>query len=360
MEFRQTIRRVWARLGKRLRGYSGDKKRDHPKDYQERIAKEVEFFKSYENVHDLPAIFHYWSNKYLVAKYRQFGFENPRQFFCLYMRRACRNFQNQTCPFVSVGSGNCDVEVELAETLLQSGVDNFVLECLDVNQAMLDRGEALARERKVAQNMSFSNSDINSWRPKQKYHFVMANQSLHHLVELELLFDKIYQALHSDGYFVADDMIGRNGHMRWPEALAVLNELWKELPERYKYNHQLRRLEIQFDNWDCSKEAFEGIRSQDILPLLIKKFHFDLFVAFANIVDIFVDRSFGHNFDPNNEWDREFIDKVHFIDEVNIENGTIKPTHMTAAMTRQASSQTIIYKRLSPEFCVRWPEEKQA
>src|SRR5437867_9875356 len=139
MEFRQMIRRVWARLGKRLRGYSGDKKRDHPKDYQERIAKEVEFFKSYENVHDLPAIFHYWSNKYLVPKYRQFGFGNPKEFFSSYMQRACKDFHAETCRFVSVGSGNCDVEVELVEGLLECGVNNFVLECLDVNQPMLNR-----------------------------------------------------------------------------------------------------------------------------------------------------------------------------------------------------------------------------
>ena len=332
MEFRQTISRVWAGLGNRLRGHSSDKT-DQTREYQERMAKEVEFFKSYENVHDLPGIFHYWSNKYMVPKYRQFGFDNPKQFFAMYMQRACRNFQNETCHFLSVGSGNCDVEVELVEVLLQSGVDNFVLECLDINQAMLDRGRALAQERTVAENMSFSNSDINSWRPKHKYHIVMANQSLHHFVELEVLFDKIYQTLHPHGYFVTDDMIGRNGHMRWPEALAVFHPLWKELPERYKYNHQLRRVEIEFDNWDCSKEAFEGIRSQDILPLLIKKFHFDLFVAFANIVDVLVDRSFGHNFDTNNEWDQEFIDRVHAMDDLNIENGTIKPTHMTAAMT---------------------------
>lgn len=357
MEFKQTIRRVWANLGNKVRGYLRSKS---DQEYQERMAKEVDFFKSYENVHDLPGIFHYWSNKYLVPKYREFGFDNPKQFFGTYMKRVCRNFRNETCDFLSVGSGNCDVEVELTENLLQSGVSNFVLECLDVNQSMLSRGQALAQEKGILRNMLFCNSDINSWQPQHPYHLVMANQSLHHLVELEGLFDKVYRALHVDGYFLADDMIGRNGHMRWPEALAVLNELWKELPEKYKYNHQLKRLEIEFGNWDCSREAFEGIRSQDILPLLIKKFHFDLFVGFANIIDVFVDRSFGHNFDPNGEWDRNFIDRVHAIDEVNLENGTIKPTHMTAAMTKQSSGPTITYKHLSPEFCVRWPDKKMS
>jgi SAM-dependent methyltransferase len=324
-------------------------------DYKGKLQKEVEFFKSYENVHDLPGIFHYWSNKYLVPKYRQFSFGNPKEFFSSYMQRACKDFHNETCCFVSVGSGNCDVEVELVEGLLQSGMNNFVLECLDVNQPMLNRGRALAQKKKVDLNMVFSNSDINSWRPKEKYHIVMANQSLHHFVELEILFDKIQSSLLTQGYFLTDDMIGRNGHMRWPEALVILNDLWKELPNSYKYNHQLKRLEVQFDNWDCSKEAFEGIRSQDILPLLIQKFQFDLFLGFANVVDVFVDRSFGHNFDTEKEWDLKFIDKVHEIDESNIESGNIKPTHMTAAMTKHPCDRMKTYKHLTPKFCVRWP-----
>jgi hypothetical protein len=161
----------------------------------------------------------------------------------------------------------------------------------------------------------------------------MGNQSLHHFVELEVLFDKIHSAPLPQGYFLTHDMIARNGHARWPEALAIINDLWNELPNRYRYNHQLKRLEIVFDNWDCSKEALEGIRSQDIPPLLMQRFHFDLFVGFANLVDVFIDRSFGHNFDVKSQWDREFIDKVHQIDESNIENGRIKPSHMTAAMT---------------------------
>ncbi len=324
------------------------------------MRQEIRRFKSCRNVHDLPDIFHYWSNKYLVPKFIPFGFGNPQEFFRLYMMRCCHRFKNEACRFISIGSGNCDLETELARMLLKSGGGgNFVLECLDINQHMLNRGRAMAEENGLLNHMRFICSDITLWRPTKQYHLVMASQALHHFVELERLFDNIYQTLHPDGYFVTDDMIGRNGHMRWPEALAIVNELWKELPEKYKYNHQLKRMEIEYENWDCSKEgreSFEGIRSQDILPLLLKKFHFDLFIAFGNVINIFVDRSFGHNFDPNNEFDLGFIDKVHAIDEQNIESGVIKPTQMVAAMTKNSTAQTKIYNHLSPEFCVRWPD----
>ena len=321
-----------------------------------KMRQEIKRFKSCRNVHELPAIFHYWSNKYLVPKFLPFGFGNPKEFFHLYMMRCCRRFAGEDCRFISIGSGNCDLETEIARMLLKSGVSNFVLECLDVNQHMLKRGRALAEENGLLNHMRFVCSDITLWEPIEQYHLVMVNHSLHHFVALELLFDNIHKVLHPEGYFVADDMIGRNGHMRWPEALAIVHELWKELPDRYKYNHQLKRMEIEYENWDCSKQGgFEGVRSQDILPLLLKKFHFNLFIGFGNVIDVFVDRNFGHNFDPNNKFDTEFIDRLHAIDEQSIESGAIKPTHMTAAMTKNAMVQTKIDNRLSPEFCVRWP-----
>ena len=322
-----------------------------------KMRQEIKRFKSCRNVHELPAIFHYWSNKYLVPKFLSFGFGNPKEFFHLYMMRCCLRFAGDDCRFISIGSGNCDLETEIARMLLKSGGSNFVLECLDVNQHMLKRGRTLAEENGLLNHMRFVCSDITLWEPDEQYHLVMVNHSLHHFVALERLFDNIHKVLHPEGYFVVDDMIGRNGHMRWPEALAIVQELWKELPDCYKYNHQLKRLEIEYENWDCSRYGgFEGIRSQDILPLLLKKFHFDLFVGFGNVIDVFVDRNFGHNFDPNSKFDTEFIDRVHAIDEKSINSGAIKPTHMTAAMTKNGMVQTKMNNHLAPEFCVRWPD----
>src|SRR5262249_3930281 len=132
-----------------------------------------------------------------------------------------------------------------------------------------------------------------------------------------------------------------------------VNQLWDELPDTYKYNHGLKCIEKKFPNSDCSTVGFEGIRAQDILPLLMRYFYFELFIAFGNIVDVFVDRTYGPNFDVVSEWDRSFVDRVQALDESEIESGRVKPTHMVAALTKQPVSQTKIYKHLSPEFCVR-------
>src|SRR5262249_45193314 len=145
-------------------------------------------------------------------------------------------------------------------------------------------------------------------------HVVLANQCLHHVVELESLLDGIYRTLSPDGFFLIDDMIGRNGHQRWPEALHFVKKFWRELPDSYRFNVGLKRIDKHYENSDFSTNGFEGIRAEDILPLLVERFHFDFFVGFGNVVDVFLDRVYGPNFDPRKEWDREFIDRVHEVD----------------------------------------------
>ena len=320
--------------------------------YRSRVESERLAFENV-NVQDLPPILHHWSNKYLVPILAPLGFTDVIQCFREYMARACRSMPDETAQFLSVGAGTCASEINIAEWLRENSIANYSFTCLDINPNLLKKAKASAREKDLAAHFKFETFDINSWKLHRTYQAIVAFQSLHHFVELEVLFDKIHAALDPAGYFLADDMIGRNGHQRWPEALKFVNELWRELPDSYKFNRQLKRFEAQYENWDCSKEGFEGIRAQDILPLLVERFHFELFVGFGNIIDIFIDRGFGPNFNPDNEWDRAFIDRVHALDVEEIESGRIKPTHMIAAMTTQPVAQPRIYKHLSPEFCIR-------
>jgi hypothetical protein len=94
---------------------------------------------------------------------------------------------------------------------------------------------------------------LAQWRPNRAAAVVMAHHSLHHMVQLEEIFQRVKEAIGSTGYFVTTDMIGRNGHMRWPEALAIVQEIWKEMPERFKYNHQLGRLEVEYEEPSTSR-----------------------------------------------------------------------------------------------------------
>jgi hypothetical protein len=125
------------------------------------------------------------------------------------------------------------------------------------------------------------------------------------------------------------------------------------MPERYKYNHALKRFEGKYENWDCSTDGFEGIRAQDVLPLLRRYFEFEMFLGYGNLIDIFVDRAFGHNFDPASQEDQRFIDKVALLDDQLIESGELKPTHIIAVMGNAQVENPRVYRHLTPEFCTR-------
>ena len=140
---------------------------------------------------------------------------------------------------------------------------------------MLARGRRLARERRFLAHFAFIESDINSWDAKTST-TSYRNQSLHHIVELELLSKKPIAAC-GIAIFLTNDMIGRNGHMRWPEALE-LSRLAAALDAKYKWNHELN-VTKKYENWDCRGRDLK-VRSQDILPLLVKRFSLIVFSAF--------------------------------------------------------------------------------
>ena len=323
--------------------------------YGKRLADEEGTYRDCEEVHNLPDIFHYWSNRHVLPMLKAFGFSTPAEMFRKYLAEQCQARKNEVKRFVSIGSGNCDLEIDLALHLLATGCADFVIDCLDLNPAMLERGRIAAAKDGVSTHLNFVQADFNEWNPAFEYDAVIANQSLHHVVKLEGLFAQIKSVLKPRGSFIVSDMIGRNGHQRWPEALDIVRHFWRQLPPSYRFNHKLQCYEELFEDRDYSVEGFEGIRSQDILPLLRQHFHFELFIGFANAIDPFVDRAFGYNFDVAEEWDRRFIDRVHERDQEEIVCGRIGPTHMLAVMGNDCSIPLIHRAPLTPEFCLRDP-----
>lgn len=325
-------------------------------EYASRLALETARFASELEVHDLPAIFHYWSNRYLRPKLEFFGAGGPDDYFADQLQRALADAPDRPARFISIGAGNGDTEVRVATILKDRGVDDFILECLEITDEMRDRCRELAAGAGVEHLVQSIWGDFNSWVPDRVYDGVLANQSLHHVVNLEGLFDAVAASLRPSGRFVTSDMIGRNGHQRWPEALAIVQQFWTELPDAYRYNRQLRRHEEVFQDWDCSAEGFEGIRAQDVLALLVQRFDFEDFLAFGNVIDPFIDRGFGPHFDAESTSDRDFIDRVHASDEAAIEAGTLTPTHLIATMRLPGHcGPRRWWGGLTPTSCVRPP-----
>ncbi|MDR3385867.1 MAG: class I SAM-dependent methyltransferase [Rudaea sp.] len=323
--------------------------------YATRMARETDIYKDVENVNVLPDIFAYWANTYVRPMFEDVGVSNPTEFFAKYLRESADRSKGEYPLFISIGAGSCDTEILVAKSMKKAGLSRFVIECLDMNPHILALGRRMAESEGVGEHIVPAIGDCNNWKPAKLYDGIMANQSLHHIVKLKRLFDGVKRVLKPKAYFIVSDIIGRNGHRRWPEALIEVQRFWQELPEAYRYNRQLKRQENVFMDWDCSNVGFEGVRAQDILPLLLERFRMHVFVAFGGVVDIFVDRSFGHNFNANSEWDRDFIDRIHTTDEEGLRSGRLTPTHLTAVMAADAIPNPFWSRGLNPYACVRKP-----
>jgi len=217
---------------------------------------------------------------------------------------------------------------------------------------MQGRAVADASEKGVADMVETTIADFNTWVPTFELDVILANHSLHHVVEVEHLLAGVHEHLADDGVFVISDIIGRNGHLRWPEALDFVRRLWRNLPDRYKFDHQLKQQNVEFLDWDCSGEGFKGIRAQDLLPELLKRFHPGLFLAFANVIDIFVDRSYGPNFDPHRAEDVDWLSRIADLDETLLDLGLITPTHLMTVMHKHPV-ECMAYGKRTPQRCLR-------
>ncbi len=319
--------------------------------YEQRVSRELESYREERPELGLPSIFTYWAIRYLSPRLRGvMDVQTIPEFFAKYMM-GCLH-QTSSRHVASIGCGDCETEIAVARYFLEHGTENFVFHCYDISGFVIERAKARVAGEGLDQHFRFIVQDLNSWAPSVTFAAVMANHSLHHMLNLEHIFDTVMTSLDEGGLFVVADMIGRNGHMRWPEALELVDAIWRFCPDTYKYNHLLHRLEQEYENWDCSKDGFEGIRAQDILPALVERFHFERFLGFGNLPDIFIERTFGPNLDPGNPKDAAFIDFLEMLNGQLITSGVLKPTQMFAVMGKRPT-HTICDRGWSPQFCIR-------
>lgn len=323
-------------------------------DYSSRVSQQIEQYANTVNMHDLPQSFHLWSHNFILPALQSvYAVDSINDFF---VNAVMESYSTCSKRILSIGCGDGLVEIGVAESLLNKGVRDFKIVATDLSPILLDRCRTELAARRLNSFFDVVECDLNNLGSVSAvagpYDTIMANHSLHHIVELEKLFDFSLASLTPSGVFAANDMIGRNGHMRWPEAAAVVKAFWPLLSPIQRYHVQLQRLDDQFTDHDCSTEGFEGIRAQDILPLLLERFHASKFVGVGGFVDTFVDRSFGHGFNPEDEHDRDLIMCIATLNDILLDAGTIKPTIMLAHFTKEKREERF-YRTRSARNSVR-------
>lgn len=319
--------------------------RKNDDDYELKVQQQIEQYIT-QPIHDLPEIFHLWSGNFIQPGLVDvFGAESINDFYFNAAREVSEDFSR---PFrvLSVGCGDGTVELELAQSLRDRADADFRLIGADLSPVLIERFEEKVRDAGLRDRVFPKLEDLNSVASDETYDLIMANHSLHHIVDLEGIFAFIHRALLPHGIFATCDMIGRNGHMRWPETEALLQAVWPMLTDKQKFHHQLLRPNPdRFEDFDCSGEGFEGIRAQDILYLILNSFKSYKFFGYGGFVDVLVDRGFGHGFDAEDEDQRAFVTTLAKFNEMMLDAGMIKPTVMSAYFTKDDRGERCFHGR---------------
>jgi SAM-dependent methyltransferase len=166
---------------------------------------------------------------------------------------------------LSLCSGEARIEADLVRHLPAGSVH---VTLLDMNPDLLE-----VAARRVSRSCPVERivSDVNDARiARRQFDVILCVSGLHHVVELEHLFEQVASGLREDGEFWSiGETLGRNGGRMWPESYEVANGFFAALPEKYRMNCTTGRgADSQLPDLDYSIGCFEGIRCESIEPVL--------------------------------------------------------------------------------------------
>lgn len=240
-----------------------------------------------------------------------------------YMHRRAADL-GRTVRVVSLGCGTGDWEFAGAR---QTGGE-VAFDLVDINEHLMSAATRLSQ----AEGLPISTivADVNRIDlPARAYDFVLCRSSLHHFLELERLFEQIRRTLVPGGEFVViGEWVGRNGLQLYPETERVAQKIFDTLPERLRLSSYTGRIDHVVPNEDHSVNSFEAVRSEDIMPLLLKSFTPREYVTFDAYISLLLDFRYGRNYNLDSPEDKEWVERIAAGDLDHIRAGTLKPTAM--------------------------------
>ena len=205
------------------------------------------------------------------------------------------------------------------------GAEQF--DVLDISDFSVAKGNEMAKEQGI--NVRYAVSDLNRDKlPENQYDLIVASGSLHHIENLEHLFEQIGRALKPDGVFFANDYMGPS-KMQWTDnQIAIMNHLLATFPDQYaKVRHrddqvfkEVTRIPLEiFARVDPS----EGVRSAEIFSVMQDYLDIMDIVPIGNTVNYEMLRGRIHNFDDADEKDAFILNLLCTFEKILLDHGVL-------------------------------------
>jgi SAM-dependent methyltransferase len=239
---------------------------------------------------------------------------------------------------LSLASGYCGHEIDLARRMTRP----YKLTCTELNDVIFEKARAVAKTEGLA--MNFETVDLNFITIERKrYDLIFAHAAIHHVINLEHLFEQIIRGLSPLGILHLAEVVGKNRKLIWDENERFANALLDLVPERLTRGIRIAVPEVG--------DGMEGIRQEDILPLLRK--HFSAIFEYrhgAFIRFICTHAELGPAFHTQNGEARRYLDFLIDSDNSCVRHdilrpleiwGVYKPRCTVSASSQQRASSTM-------------------
>ena len=227
----------------------------------------------------------------------------------------CGRFPDENRPLevLSLASGYCGHELDLARKMTRP----YRVTCTELNEAIFKEAKTIAQAESLT--MDFREADLNFMKIEPgRYDLIFAHAAIHHVINLEHLFDQIARGLTPTGVLHMTEVVGKNRKLIWDRNEHYANALLELVPERLTRGI---RLAVQ-ENAD----GMEGIRQEDIIPLLRERFvalfehRHGAFMRF-----ICTHSELGPAFDPNDQEARHALEFLIASDDSAVRAGFLAP-----------------------------------
>jgi SAM-dependent methyltransferase len=208
-------------------------------------------------------------------------------------------------------------------------------------------GEAvrIAAERARAaglDHLSYRTADLNTIKlEREAYDVVFGISSVHHVKNLEHLFQQVQQALKPGGYFFLDEFIGPS-RFQWTDVqLQAINEqlrlLPKEVRPRISDRKKLKERVIRETVAEViASDPSEAVRSSEIVPLVAEYFRVVEVKGYGGAILHQLLYDIAGNFSVQNNGSLDHLQRLFALEDELTAAGTVSNDFAVIIATTQA------------------------
>ncbi len=216
---------------------------------------------------------------------------------------------------LSLGSGKCDFEIELAKKA------NFKnLTCVDLSEYQIKVAKEKAKELDI-KNMSFICSDINCHDfNNEKYDIILFNSSLHHFNNIDILFrERIPFFSKNNGYLIINEYVGPT-RLQFPKSqIEAINRAIQVIPKRYRKRYLSSMHKNSFSGSGIIRmilaDPSECVDSASIMPTIHKHYKTILEKPYGGNILMNTLKDISHHFIELTGEKKEILDLLFDIED---------------------------------------------